>query len=75
LLEELSANAGEALTDKHLLTKVWGPDYTDDRQYLYEYIKRLRAKIEPNPAKPIFIIIVPGVGYRFDRDKKRNDSA
>jgi len=65
LLEELVLNAGKTLTYKYLLNKVWGPDYSDERQYLHVYIGRLRTKIESHPKNARCIVSVPGVGYRF----------
>jgi two-component system KDP operon response regulator KdpE len=65
LLQELALNAGKVLTYTHLLQKVWGPDYAEEREYLHVFISRLRAKIEANPKKPRYITTVSGVGYRF----------
>lgn len=66
LLEELVTNAGKALSYRYLLNKVWGPEYSGERQYLHVYIGRLRAKIEPDSENPVHIITVPGIGYRFE---------
>jgi two-component system KDP operon response regulator KdpE len=49
----------------HLLQKVWGPDYAEEREYLHVFINRLRAKLEADPKNPRFITTVSGVGYRF----------
>ena len=65
LLRELVLNAGKVLTHTHLLNKVWGSEYREDTQYLHVFIRRLRAKFEPAPANPRYIMTVPGVGYRF----------
>jgi two-component system KDP operon response regulator KdpE len=65
LLQELVLNAGKVLTHSHLLHKIWGAEYGCQREYLHVFIARLRAKLEPDPAKPIYIITVPGLGYRF----------
>jgi two-component system KDP operon response regulator KdpE len=65
LLQELALNAGKVLTHTHLLRKVWGPRYNEEREYLRVFIGRLRAKLEPDPANPRYIITVPGVGYKF----------
>jgi two-component system KDP operon response regulator KdpE len=65
LLQELVLNAGKVLTYSHLLHRVWGPEYGSEREYLRVFIGRLRAKLEPDPANPKYIITVPGVGYRF----------
>ena len=68
LLRELVLNAGKVLTHTHLLNKVWGPEYQEETQYLHVFMRRLRAKIEPEPTNPRYIVTVPGVGYQF-KDK------
>jgi two-component system KDP operon response regulator KdpE len=65
LLQELALNAGKVLTYTHLLQKVWGHDYADEREYLHVFVSRLRAKLEADPKKPRYITTVSGVGYRF----------
>ena len=65
LLQELVLNADKVLTHDHLLSRVWGPEYRDEREYLRVYAGRLRVKLETDPASPIHIINVPGVGYSF----------
>ncbi len=65
LLQELVLNAGKVLTHIHLLNKVWGPEYREERDYLHTYVRRLRRKLEPNPAEPCHLLTVPGVGYQF----------
>ena len=65
LLRELVLGVGEALGYRYLLGKIWGPEYKTEREYLHVYIGHLRAKIEPDPKKHVYIISVPGVGYRF----------
>jgi two-component system KDP operon response regulator KdpE len=65
LLQELVLNAGKVLTYNHLLNKVWGPEYSDEKEYLHVFISRLRTKLEENPTSPEHIITVSGVGYRF----------
>jgi len=65
LLQELALNAGKVLTHTHLLSKVWGPEYRDEREYLHVFIRRLRNKLEPDKTNPRYIISVPGVGYQF----------
>jgi two-component system KDP operon response regulator KdpE len=66
LLQELVLNAGKVLSHDHLLRRVWGPEYGQEREYLHVFVGRLRAKLEPDPAKPRYIITVSGVGYRFE---------
>ncbi len=65
LLQELVLNAGKVLTHIHLLNKVWGSEHREEREYLHVFIHRLRAKLEPDPAKPRYIMTVPGIGYQF----------
>jgi two-component system, OmpR family, KDP operon response regulator KdpE len=65
LLAELVANAGKVLTHRHILSKVWGPAHTEDAQYLRVFIRNLRSKLEPDPARPQLILTEPGVGYRL----------
>ena len=67
LLVELATHPGEALTHDTLLTRVWGPEYRYETQYLKVYVGRLREKIEPTPDEPTLIQTVRGVGYRFAR--------
>lgn len=65
LLRELVLGAGQSLSYKHLLGKIWGPEYKTEREYLHVYIGHLRSKLEPDPRNPVYIISVPGVGYQF----------
>lgn len=65
LFQELVLNADSTLIHAQLLNKVWGPEYREEREYLREYISHLRAKIEPDPANPKYIITMHGVGYQF----------
>src|SRR5262245_30465534 len=58
-------NSGKVLTHRTLLGKIWGGDYTDQTEYLRVFIRHLRKKIEPDPAKPRYILTDPWVGYRF----------
>lgn len=69
LLEELVVADGKVLTHKRLLASVWGPDHTDDIQYLRVFIGQLRQKIEADPAEPKLILTKPGIGYRFINDE------
>jgi two-component system KDP operon response regulator KdpE len=65
LLKELILNAGKVLLHSYLLKRVWGPEYGHEREYLRVFVSRLRAKLEPVPTNPRYIITVPGVGYQF----------
>lgn len=65
LLSILIKNNGRVLTHRALLAEVWGGDYTEQTEYLRVFIGNLRKKIEPDPAKPRYIITEPWIGYRF----------
>ena len=65
LLYHLVSNAGWVMSHDALLSKVWGPEYRDEIQYLRLYVNYLRQKIEVDPAHPIYILTERGVGYRF----------
>ncbi len=65
LLRILVAHAGKVLTHRHLLREVWGIVYEQEFHILHVNISNLRRKIEPDPARPRFIITEPGVGYRL----------
>jgi two-component system KDP operon response regulator KdpE len=65
LLRILTVNAGRVLTHRQLMRTVWGPSYEQETNYLRVYIRQLRQKIEPDPARPRHIITEPGVGYRL----------
>src|SRR5262249_16574656 len=69
LLRELVRHAGMVLTHETLLERVWGPAYGHETGFIWVYIRRLRRKIEPDPAPPRFILPVPGVGYRLAHDE------
>jgi two-component system KDP operon response regulator KdpE len=65
LLQELVLNVDKVLTHSMLLGKVWGPEYSEEKEYLHVFIGRLRKGLEPHPESPRHIVTVPGVGYRF----------
>jgi two-component system KDP operon response regulator KdpE len=67
LLRYLVTHAGKPVPHRELLQSVWGPDYGDQTDYLRVFITHLRKKIEPNPAKPRYILTEPWIGYRFER--------
>ena len=66
LLEMLLRNAGRVLTRGQLIDRVWGSDYVGDTKTLDVHVKRLRAKIEADPANPRYLVTVRGLGYKFD---------
>ena len=66
LLEILLRNAGRVLTRIQLIDRVWGSDYVGDTKTLDVHIKRLRAKVETDPANPEHILTVRGLGYKFE---------
>ncbi|SDG02232.1 response regulator transcription factor [Klenkia brasiliensis] len=66
LLELLLRNAGRVLTRGQLIDRVWGSDYVGDTKTLDVHVKRLRAKIEPDPATPKWLVTVRGLGYKFE---------
>lgn len=66
LLEVLLRNAGRVLTRMQLIDRVWGADYVGDTKTLDVHVKRLRAKIEGDPAHPRYIVTVRGLGYKFE---------
>jgi len=66
LLELLLRNAGRVLTRGQLIDRVWGSDYVGDTKTLDVHVKRLRAKVEPDPGEPRHIVTVRGLGYKFE---------
>jgi two-component system, OmpR family, response regulator RegX3 len=68
LLELLLLHAGRVLTRDVLIDRIWGPNYYGDTKTLDVHIKRLRAKLEADPANPHRIVTVRGVGYRYEKN-------
>ena len=68
LLVQLARSAGKVLTHTALLQRVWGPEYGQESDYLWAYVRRLRRKLEADPEHPRYILTEAGVGYRFSRD-------
>jgi two-component system, OmpR family, response regulator RegX3 len=66
LLELLLRNAGRVLTRGMLIDRIWGSDYVGDGKTLDVHVKRIRAKIEPDPAIPVHLVTVRGLGYKFE---------
>ena len=67
LLQEFVLNSGKVLTHAHLLNKVWGPEYREEREYLHVFVRRLRTKLESDPTNPTLIATISGVGYQFNK--------
>jgi two-component system KDP operon response regulator KdpE len=65
LLEQLASNAGRVMLHGQLLTRIWGPEFRDEAQYLRTWVSRLRAKLQPGDDQPL-ITTFPGVGYRLE---------
>jgi two-component system, OmpR family, KDP operon response regulator KdpE len=65
LLRLLALNEGKLLTHKTILREVWGEAYSDESHYLHVYVSQLRRKLEPDPARPRYILTEPGAGYRL----------
>ena len=66
LLELLLRNAGRVLTRMQLIDRIWGADYVGDTKTLDVHVKRLRSKIEPDPAAPRHLVTVRGLGYKYE---------
>jgi two-component system KDP operon response regulator KdpE len=65
LLQILVSNAGKVITHRQLLNDVWGAAHADDVQYLRVFIRKLRSRLEPDPARPRYLLTELGVGYRL----------
>jgi DNA-binding response OmpR family regulator len=65
LLRELADHPGKVLSREHLLERVWGYDYFGDGRLVDVHVRRLRTKVEPDPANPRFILTVRGMGYKL----------
>jgi two-component system KDP operon response regulator KdpE len=68
LLEVLVREPGRLVTQKQLLHQIWGPGYETETNYLRVHLANLRRKLEPDPARPRYLITEPGIGYRFTPD-------
>ncbi len=69
LLHLLLANAGRVLPRDTLIDRVWGTDYVGDTKTLDVHIKRLRSKVEDDPAQPTRIVTIRGLGYKYERPR------
>ena len=67
LLELLMRNSGRVLTRGQLIDRIWGTNYVGDGKTLDVHVKRLRSKIEPDPANPVYLLTVRGLGYRLEK--------
>ena len=68
LLEVLARDPDKLITQRYLLQQVWGPRYQTETNYLRVHLANLRRKLEPDPARPRYLITEPGLGYRFTPD-------
>jgi two-component system KDP operon response regulator KdpE len=68
LVAELTRHRGKLVTQRQLLTAVWGPEYTRETHYLRVHMAHIRAKLEGDPSRPRHIVTEPGVGYRLIDD-------
>lgn len=69
LLYLLAVNAGRVLTREVLIDRVWGSDYVGDTKTLDVHIKRLRTKVEDDPAQPTRIVTIRGLGYKYEKPR------
>jgi two-component system, OmpR family, KDP operon response regulator KdpE len=65
ILRLLALNPGKLLTHRTILREVWGPAYGSESNYLHVYMSQLRRKLEPDPARPAYLVTEPGAGYRL----------
>ena len=65
LLRQLAQHPGRLVTHRQLLQEVWGPGYEDETHYLRVHFAHIRAKLEPDPSNPTYVITEPGIGYRL----------
>lgn len=73
LLSQLAGNAGRVMMHTELLSRIWGPEYRNETQYLRTWVSRLRAKLEPANSGLTLITTYPGMGYRFESPKAPAD--
>jgi two-component system KDP operon response regulator KdpE len=65
ILRVLALHQGKLVTHRRLLSEVWGPEFVDETHYLRVHVAHIRAKIEPDPSSPRYVVTDPGVGYRL----------
>jgi two-component system KDP operon response regulator KdpE len=68
LLSQLAQHPGRLMTHRQLLQEVWGPGYEDETHYLRVHFAHIRAKLEPDPSNPTYVMTEPGIGYRLRSD-------
>lgn len=73
LLSQLAGNAGRVMMHTELLSRIWGPEYRNETQYLRTWVSRLRAKLEPDDNSLTLITTYPGMGYRFESPPQADD--
>ena len=73
LLKYLALNRDKLISHRMLLQSAWGPNYSNETQYLHVFIRQLRQKIEPDPASPRYILTEPGLSYRFHLPSPQED--
>ena len=66
ILELLARNKGRVFSKKQIYDQIWGEEYFSDDRNIIAYINKIRKKIEPDPAHPIYILTVWGMGYKFN---------
>ena len=66
ILELLARNKGQVFSKEQIYDQVWGENYFSDSRNIIAYINKIRKKIEPDPANPIYILTVWGIGYKFN---------
>ena len=65
ILRVLAKNEGKLITHRAILREVWGPGYGSESNLLHVYVSQLRRKLEPDPARPRYLLTAPGAGYRL----------
>ena len=66
ILELLTRNKGQVFSKEQIYDHVWGESYFSDSRNIVAYINKIRKKIEPDPSKPVYILTVWGIGYKFN---------
>jgi two-component system KDP operon response regulator KdpE len=69
LLSKLAEHPGRLVTHRQLLQEVWGPGYEDETHYLRVHFAHIRAKLEPDPSSPQYVITEPGIGFRLSAEQ------